>query len=175
MVATLLPDGFHDAMRLLPRFGSVHRTAYWDVLVMHTEEPAATFMEQVQSLLNEDATLANAVARLVPVTDTFSYATPEAFRHAAQRVVEPWADDLADARFHVRMHRRGFKGRLSSHVEEQALGRHLLDCLARRGDAAQVSFDDPDWIIAVETVDDRAGLSRWQRSDLVRYELLRLD
>lgn len=175
VVVTLLPEGFRDATRILPRFGQVWRTAYWDVLVMRTEQPAREFLEAVRELLVRDATLANAVARLVPVTETFTYTTPEAFRTNARAVVTAWATDLEGKRFYVRMHRRGFKGVISSHDEECALGDYVLARLQREGSTAHVSFDDPDWVIAIETVDDRAGLSRWARDDFERYELLRLD
>jgi len=83
--------------------------------------------------------------------------------------------DLRGKRFHVRMHRRGFKGRLSSQHEEQFLDHHLLERLEARGSAGRIDFDDPDAIIAVETLGQVAGLSRWTRDQLRKYEMLTLD
>jgi tRNA(Ser,Leu) C12 N-acetylase TAN1 len=152
----------------------VARTSYWDVLVMTTPQSAHEFLAALQESVEHDATLINAVARVVPVTDTFSFDSPEAFREGVTRVALPWAEDLAGKRFYVRMHRRGFKGRLSSTDEERALGDALLRRVHEHGGTATVAFERPDWVIVIETVDSRAGLSRWARDDLERYELLRI-
>ncbi len=77
--------------------------------------------------------------------------------------------------FHVRMHRRGFKGRISSHDEERFLDKILLEELGRMGNPGHITFEDPDAILVVETVGQQAGLSCWNREDLQRYPLLRLD
>jgi tRNA(Ser,Leu) C12 N-acetylase TAN1 len=80
---------------------------------------------------------------------------------------------LADKAFHVRMHRRGFKGRIQRTQEEQLLDRALLESLTERGMTARIDFEDPDAILAVETVGDQAGMSLWLRMDLQRYPFLR--
>ncbi len=175
VVVTLLPEGFRDAVRVLSRFGRVSRTPYWDVLVMHTEQRPRELLDALQRELDEDASLGNSVSRLVPVTDAFEFASPEEFRDAVRRIALPWAADLTGKTFHVRMHRRGFKGRLASNEEERALGEDLLQEVQRLGGSAQVAFRQPDWIIDIETVGTRAGLSRWRREELERYVLLRLN
>ncbi|HLF13048.1 MAG TPA: hypothetical protein VJA26_17745, partial [Gammaproteobacteria bacterium] len=76
---------------------------------------------------------------------------------------------------HVRMHRRGFKGKLSSQHEEQFLDHFLLERLNVAGASGAIDFDDPDVIIAMETLGQQAGLSRWTREQLHAYELLKLD
>ncbi len=43
------------------------------------------------------------------------------------------------------------------------------------GKGGHVAFAGPDVILAVETVDNCAGLSLWTRQDLRRYPFLRLD
>jgi hypothetical protein len=40
---------------------------------------------------------------------------------------------------------------------------------------ARVSFTDPDALIAIDTIDGRAGISLWTRDDLARHRLLRPD
>jgi tRNA(Ser,Leu) C12 N-acetylase TAN1 len=73
------------------------------------------------------------------------------------------------------MHRRGFKHRISSHEEECRLGAALLDALDVAGTPGSLSFENPDAIVAIETVGQRAGISLWSREDLERYPFLRLD
>jgi len=41
------------------------------------------------------------------------------------------------------------------------------------GQLGKVSFTDPDAVIAIDTVDDRAGMALWTREDLARHRLLR--
>jgi tRNA(Ser,Leu) C12 N-acetylase TAN1 len=43
------------------------------------------------------------------------------------------------------------------------------------GTPARVTFEDPDFIVAVETVGQRAGMSLWSREELQRYPFVRLD
>ena len=39
----------------------------------------------------------------------------------------------------------------------------------------QIGFEDPDAVIDIETVGNRAGISLWTREDLQRFEFLRPD
>jgi hypothetical protein len=47
--------------------------------------------------------------------------------------------------------------------------------LEASGAPGTLSFSDPDAIIAIDSVDDRAGMSLWTREDLKRHPLLRPD
>jgi tRNA(Ser,Leu) C12 N-acetylase TAN1 len=111
----------------------------------------------------------------MPATQTFTFQTVEKFETKAREACQRWVPDLAGWRFHVPMHRRGFKGRLTSQHEESFLDDTLLEALAQTGRPGQITFEDPDAITALETVDDRAGLSLWKREDVQRYPFLRLD
>jgi tRNA(Ser,Leu) C12 N-acetylase TAN1 len=75
--------------------------------------------------------------------------------------------------FHVRIHRRGFKGRLSSHAEERGLADALLEAAGASGAPARISFEDPDLVVAIETVGSQAGVALLTRDDLARHPLLR--
>ena len=70
------------------------------------------------------------------------------------------------------MHRRGFKGRISSQQEERLLDDAILDSLSAAGTPARITFDDPDAVIDVETVGNQAGASLWTREELNRYPFL---
>jgi tRNA(Ser,Leu) C12 N-acetylase TAN1 len=86
-----------------------------------------------------------------------------------------WAPALAGKSFHVRLHRRGFKGRLSTPEEERFFDDALLGALQSTGAPGSLAFDDPDAIIQIETVGNRAGISLWSREDLARYPFLKVD
>jgi tRNA(Ser,Leu) C12 N-acetylase TAN1 len=174
VVVTLIPEGQRDAMRILRDFGQVSKTPFRGVFVMRVEPDVYEFQERIRDLLLVDKTLANSVSRIVPVTTRFSFSSADDFRTRLQAAVEPWAGEFAGTSFHVRMHRRGFHGELSSREEEKALGDFLLRHLAEHPHT-RVALEDPDMLIVVETVGEEAGVSRWSRDDRDRYELLRFD
>lgn len=174
VVVTLNRDSFRQACEFLGRFGHVQATAYFNVLTLFVPDPGAFPAELEQGLADRPALRAQ-LARAVPVTQSFSFQSPQEFEAKAVEAVEPWLALFAGRRFHVRMHRRGFRGRMASPEEERFLDHHIIGRLQAQGADAEVSFDDPDLILAVETVDQRAGLSLWSREELQRYPLLRLD
>src|SRR3974377_1924546 len=45
----------------------------------------------------------------------------------------------------------------------------------KAGKPGKISFSDPDAVVAIDTIDGRAGLALWTREDLLRYHLLRPD
>jgi tRNA(Ser,Leu) C12 N-acetylase TAN1 len=174
LVVTTQAHRYGDARALLTTMGEVSDTDYYNVLVMRVEEPQS-FLANLERVREEDPCLVNALARVLPVTKTFNYQSLQEFERKAAIVAQGWLTQLAKSRFHIRMHRRGFKGRLSSQQEEQRLAERLLVELATQGRTAQVDFSDPDWILAIDTVGQRAGLSLWSRDALQRYPLLKLD
>ncbi len=152
----------------------MRRTDYHNVLAMKVADVAA-FLAELRTAVDEDASIANAVSRVVPVTRTFRFQSPEEFEHEAREVVGEWIAEIEGRTFHVRMHRRGFKGRLSSQHEEQFLDHFIIEQSKLRGRESTVDFDDPDVVVAVETLGQEAGLSRWTRGELRDNALLRLD
>lgn len=173
-VVTVHDDGYSQARRLLEPLGPVARTEYYNILVMRSNDPR----QLLDSLLEEsdrDPGSVSCLARVMPVTVTFTFQTPEEFEESARQAVSAFLSDLGGKSFHLRMHRRGFKGRLSSMEEEKFLDTYLLDCLEKAGNPGRISFDNSDAIIALETIGQRAGLSLWTREDLGRYPLLHVD
>jgi tRNA(Ser,Leu) C12 N-acetylase TAN1 len=83
--------------------------------------------------------------------------------------------ELRGKRFHVRIHRRGFKHRIQSQEAERYLDGVLLNALEMAGAAGSIDFEDPDAILAIDTIDRRAGMSLWTREDMERYPFLGLD
>ena len=45
----------------------------------------------------------------------------------------------------------------------------------KAGLPGRISFTDPDAVIVIDTVDDRAGLAMWTREDIAHHRLLRPD
>lgn len=171
VVATSRIGRFTDARRLLEELGPVDRTAFYNVLVMRVDDVERLLAQLLAQLPAESSP----VAHVRPARATFEFRTPDEFEELARRVALAWAPRLVGSRFHVRMHRRGFQRRLSSQQEEHFLDDTLLEALARGGESGRIGFDDPDGILAIDTVGARAGLSLWSREELARYPFLGVD
>lgn len=174
VVVTVSQRGFREAFGLLQDYGPVKKTGFYNVLVMQVEDPLQ-LLEELDYLGAQYPDSVHCLSRVVPVTTSFAFQNPEAFEEQAKEQVTAWVPRLRGATFHVRMRRRGFKGRLSSQDEERFLDEYLIEEVAQAGGETRVNFDDPDFIIALETVGQRAGLSIWGREQLQRYPLLKLD
>jgi hypothetical protein len=116
--------------------------------------------------------IANFVSHVVPAQHTFDFATEEEFAARARDVALAWAPQIAGKSFHVRLHRRGRKGVLSSPREERFLDDALLQGAAP---ACRIAFDDPDAVIQIETIDGRAGMSLWMREEMRQHPFLGAD
>ena len=161
---TLPENTFRDACRLLGRWGRVKRTHFYNVLVMQVADPDA-FRRDFAAAVAESPGLLNIVSHVVPAQHTFDFHTREEFERAVDAIAPAWLPGLAGASFHVRLHRRGGKDQLSSPLQERRLADVLLRALAAAGMPGRITFDDPDQVIAIETVDGRAGVALWNRED----------
>lgn len=169
-------DGcFRDAWRFLEAFAEVRKTNYLNVLALRFEAPVRDLLDEVERAMKDDPGAQALVARLAPCEDTFTFVDPPDFDVRAREAVLARADAVAGRSFHVRVHRRGFKKGFDRLAREKRLGEALLDAATARGTPSKIAYDDAEAVVAIETVDGRAGLSVWTRDDLAKYPLLRPD
>lgn len=173
VVATVHDGGFRRACRLLSLEGELSRTEFYNVVVMKVADVEA-FLGWLEKLWSESRTVADVVAHVRPVRAAFHFQSPEEFETRASELALGLAESLAGRSFHVRIHRRGFKGRLSTKDEERLLADAILAHLSSSRRSARVAFDDPDAVLVVDTVGDRAGMALWTREELRRYPFLGL-
>lgn len=166
--------GRRAAKRALRVFGSVRSTDFFNVLAMRVAD-VGSFVEDFATHVDEDKALLNDIARLLPAQNTFDFATVEEFESKARDIVLAWSRELVGKTFHVRLNRRGLKGVLASQEEERFLDEAILARTTELGQTARVTFTDPDYVIDVETVGNRAGVSLWSREELGRYPFLRIE
>jgi tRNA(Ser,Leu) C12 N-acetylase TAN1 len=174
VVVTVHEGGSRAARKLLSRWGNVAATDFHNVLVMRVDDPGQ-FARELAVQAEEDPGVMASLSHVVPATHTFGFQNAGEFEEAARRIALLFAPELAGRRFHVRMHRRGFKLRISSKDEEQRLDRAVLEAQKIAGESGTITFEDPDYILAIETVGQRAGASLWSRDELKRYPFLGLD
>jgi tRNA(Ser,Leu) C12 N-acetylase TAN1 len=174
VVVSVHDDAYNRARKVLERFGAVSRTDFFNILTMRVPD-ARQFLERLREESGQDTQSVSPLARVMPVYQTFSFQTPGEFEEKARQAVTAWIPSLGAKSFHVRMHRRGFKGKISGMEEEKFLDSYLLEALELAGTPGRITFANPDAIVAIETIGPRAGLSLWTREDLQRYPLLHLD
>ena len=174
LVATVYQDGFRRAVRALRQLAWVERSPYHNVLLARADDPLAV-LKAIERKTEEEPALYDAISRLAPAMHTLDFQSAGEFRDKAAALLRQWTAQLAGRSFHVRLHRRGGHEQLSTRDIEKFLDDTVLALTAESGATARLSFTDPDAVIPVDTVDDRAGLAFWTRQDLARYRLLRPD
>lgn len=166
--------GYRVAKSILANFGVVGQTEFYNVLVVKVAD-IGSFTEAVDELVQRTPGVMNDISRIVPSHANFNFSNSGEFEERARETLLVWADDFADRSFYVRLHRRGLKGQISSPVEERFLDDVLLGKLERIGKPGRIAFEDPDMVIDIETVENRAGISKWSREDLHRFSFLEID
>ena len=75
----------------------------------------------------------------------------------------------------MRLRRRGTKHELRTQETERLFNDAIVEATAKAGLPGKVLFTDPDVVIAIDTIDNRAGLAMWTREELAHFHLLRPD
>ncbi|QWG22297.1 hypothetical protein KMZ93_20310 [Bradyrhizobium sediminis] len=174
IIVTIYQEGFRRALRALQDVGPAERGPYHNVLVMKADDPMAV-LESVERLTEERPALYDAIARVAPAMRAFDFSSTENFKDNAKSFLLEWLPSLAGKSFHARLHQRGPKLGLHTPVVERFLNDVLIEATAKAGLPGRISFTDPDAVIVIDTVDDRAGLAMWTREDIARHRLLRPD
>lgn len=173
-VVCIYRGSLRQAFAVLGHYGKLEKTEFFNVLGMTADDLDGMLGSLAQMTLEAPSRLAF-LSRLIPITVSFSFQSPEEFEAKAREAALRWVSELAGKGFYVRMHRRGFKGKLSSQDEERFLDKILLKALEEAGTSGHITFEDPDAIIAIETIANWAGLSLITKQDLKRYPFIRLE
>ena len=171
VIVTLPEATAPQARRILQRWGRLHHSGYFHVLVATVADPDQ-FLREFGAAVAETPGLLNFIAHVFAAQQTFNFATVEEFERKARDLALAWVPPLGGKRFHVRLHRRGLKGVLSTPSEERFLDDVLLGALSAAGTPGHIGFDDPDFVIHIETIDRRAGMALWSREEMQRYPFL---
>jgi hypothetical protein len=174
VVVTVFEQGYRPALRALRQLGRIARSPYHNVLLMSVDDPLV-LLDTLEQRADAEPVLIDSLSRVAPACVCFDFSALTDFEEKATTATAKWLPRLAGSSFHVRLHHRGSGRSLDSPTEERLIAETLLNSLAAAGMPGRISFQDPDAIIAIDTVDDRAGIGFWTRSDLRRYRFLRPD
>lgn len=174
VVVCVKPRGYAMARDLLREYGEIQRTGFSNILVMKVASIPA-FLEALDRRLQFNPDLLAYVSRIAPATMAFDFDSLEQFEAKSREIAMSWLPSIVGKSFHVRIHRRGLRGTILSPTEERILDQAIVDALDQAGTPGVVSFDDPDLVLDIETMDHRAGMALWTRSDLSHYLFLKAD
>ena len=166
--------GYKRARDVFGDFGEVRRTEFFNVLILRAEDLNA-MLEALSERSRRAPESLSFLSRLIPVDHAFIFNSAEEFEKKARESILGWRDKLAGKRFYVRIHRRGFKGRISSPDEERMLDTLLLQELEKISVPGRIAFEDPDAIIAVETIGTWAGIALLTREQREQYPFVRIN
>jgi tRNA(Ser,Leu) C12 N-acetylase TAN1 len=158
-----------NGLRRLARFGG---GGYRNILVADVDD-VPRFLDDLGAALSTDARLRLGLARVVPVETTLRF-DPDDAVPALAAAAEVFLDRLAGGSFYVRLERRGLKGTIHSALVERGVGEHLYRRLEEQGRAARVDFAGPDYVLAIETLGDHAGLGLISRALRERHPFVRI-
>ncbi len=171
VIVTLSEPTFRIARRMLARWGQLRRTGYHNVAVM-TVANTAVFLQEFAAAVEESPGILNAMSHVVPFEHVFTFKDATEFEAKSRAIALSYAPRLAGKSFHVRLRRRGLKGTISTPGEERFLDDILLGALADAGSPGRIRFDDPDYVLLIETLGGRGGIALWVGEDLKRYPFL---
>jgi tRNA(Ser,Leu) C12 N-acetylase TAN1 len=174
VVITIYQHGFKRALRALQELGPTQRSPYYNVLVMQAEDPMA-LLAAIERRTEESPALYDAISRVAPAMRSFQFESADAFKESAKSIILEWVSQLVGRSFHVRVHRREARHALPTQDTERFFDEVVMEMTTLAGMSAKISFTDPDIVIAIDTIDDRAGMALWGREDLRRHRLLRPD
>lgn len=168
VVVSVYREGFQRALKALRRPAPTGRSRYYNVLTMKADDPFA-LLTAIEKETDQSAALYDAISRVAPAARCFEFNSANDFVEKAKYT------GLAGRTFHVRLHRRGEKYDLGTQDAERLFDEAVLDATAKAGLPSRLSFADPDAVVAIDTIDDRAGIALWTREDLAWHRLLRPD
>ena len=174
VVVCVKPRGYAMARDLLREHGEIQKSGYYNILVMKVPSVPA-LLAALDRRLQFNPDLLAYVSRIAPAIVAFDFDDVGQFEAKSRDAAMSWLSSIAGRTFHVRIHRRGLHGTISSRTEEKILDQAVAGALEAAGTPGAVSFEDPDVIIDIETIDRRAGMALWTRSDLSRYPFLKAD
>ena len=173
LVVTMASGGrFHHLMEELELYGEFRKTQFLGVVLGRVEDPWS-FLETVREHRERQLSAFQDLGRVVPIERHFIFRAEE-FVAKACEAIRPWVGQLAGRRFYVRLERRGLKGRIISPEAERAIDVFIKEELGQRGQQAAIDFSDPDVVVTIETIGDRAGLALLTRALRERFDFVRV-
>lgn len=172
VLATSFEGQRDQLLTALRRLGNFRGGGYRNILVGNVPDPRA-LLDDVRTALTTDRLLSTSLAKVVPIEVTVRFDGADAAAGIGP-ATESFLDRLGGGSFFVRVERRGLKGTLVSPTVERQVADRVWCALESRGHVPRVEFGDPDFVLAIETLGENAGLALLSRALRRDYEFIRV-
>ena len=152
----------------LSDLGRVHRAEHEGVFLLYAEDPVAA-LRQLRLLRRMNPAVDRAIERIVPLTETFTFASQAELAARVNRYIQQWRPRLDGKSVHLDPAQ---DTTAPACPDAATLADILGNLLARAG---LRDDPDPDLYLTFDCCGDWAGLSLWSRALCRRYPELGLD
>jgi tRNA(Ser,Leu) C12 N-acetylase TAN1 len=172
ILATAAREQERYLLRFLNEYGEFKGSGFRDVVLGRVEEIDA-FLGALENLREENPIKLNPLSQIVPLEKTFHFDLSD-FKDKLKEILASYADRIENKKFYLRVKRRGHKGEISSLEVEKEVADFIMGSLEKAGTKAQVSFNDPDCILIVETIGNWAGVGFITKDMKEKYSFIRI-
>jgi tRNA(Ser,Leu) C12 N-acetylase TAN1 len=172
ILATATREQERYLLRFLNDYGEFKGSGFRDVVLGRVEEIDA-FLRALENLCEENPIKLNPLSQIVPLEKTFHFDLSD-FKDKLKEILSSYVDRIENKKFYLRVKRRGHKGEISSLEVEKEVADFIMGSLEKAGKKAQVSFNDPDCILIVETIGDWAGVGFITKEMKEKYSFVRI-
>ena len=172
MIITVTAGPGHESrlLRQLRGFGDFTPTEFKYVCLGYVDD-TTRFLDALRTARENGEPWVADLGRAIPVEQTFTFA-PETLTEQLKEAVTPFAARMAEGAFYVRLERRGLLGQVMSQQVERQVGEHLQQRGEATGKRLQVSFTNPDYVVAAETIGVQCGVALFDRAFRERFPLV---
>jgi tRNA(Ser,Leu) C12 N-acetylase TAN1 len=172
ILATATREQERYLLRFLNDYGEFKGSGFRDVVLGRVEE-IDTFLRALEDLHEENPIKLNPLSQIVPLEKTFHFDLSD-FKDKLKEILSSYVDRIENKKFYLRVKRRGHKGEISSLEVEKEVADFIMGSLEKAGKKAQVSFNDPDCILIVETIGNWAGIGFITKEMKEKYSLIKI-
>ena len=166
------PGAVHELLGALHTFGEFHMTPFHCVCSGWVKD-IGTFLDALLEAQQAGRHWTKNVARVVPLARTFEFA-PDSLKGKLEAAIADIAADIDGGTCFVRVERRGLPDQVQTAELEHMIADQVFAAVEARGRSLRTSFSDPDYIIAVETLDTACGVALITRDLRRRYPFVRV-
>jgi len=165
IVITVIPGPDNEPRLLhgLRRLGAFRRSHFKDVLIGHHPMDVAGFLSALKQAREADEAWVRPLARVIPVEHIFRFTADTLAQQFKQWAASVVSRMTGGSCFHVRLERRGMEGLVDTPRVEREVADQVFARAEELGKPLSVSFSDPDYIIAAETLGDECGVALLDR------------
>lgn len=166
------PGAMRELLDALHTFGEFHITPFHYVCAGWVKD-TTTFLDALLEAQQAGRHWTRHIARVVPLGRTFDF-VPESLAGKLELALAGFAEQIDSGTCFVRVERRGLAEQLESTQLKLMVADQLFAAVEARGKALRTAFSDPDYIVAVETLDTQCGIALITRKMRERYPFVRV-